>query len=150
MPVFAHAASVQIMKAKTKPATLHIMHLLDRPSPYSFNLYYAKGKDMSLADYLSRHCVSDDHTIDLIPISSCCFSLFLHHNGFDTYHITMRSQANAAGEVLSKVQGTDKALDPHVKPEHQSKGVIQTAPTPAYKRSNVQSLAKKLISKRIQ
>ena len=44
-----HAAVVQIMKAKTEPATLGIMPLLDRLSPYSFNLYYIKGKDMILA-----------------------------------------------------------------------------------------------------
>ena len=74
-----HAAVVQIMKAKTEPATLHIMHLLDRVSPNSFNHYYIKGKDMILPDYLSRHCVSDDHTTNLIPMSICCFSLFLHH-----------------------------------------------------------------------
>ena len=105
---------------------------------------------MILADYLSRHCVSDDHTTDLIPISFCCFSLFLHHKGFDTYHITRRSQAKAAREVAPKVHGTNKALDPHVKPEHQSKSVVQKGPTPAPKWSTVQSLAKKFISKSIQ
>ena len=105
---------------------------------------------MILADYLSRHHVSGDHTTDLIPISFCCFSLFLHLKGFDTYHITMRSQDKAAGEVASKMHGTDRALDPHVNPEHQSKSVVQTAPTPAPKRINDHSLAKKLISKSIQ
>ena len=87
---------------------------------------------MILADYLSRHHVSDDHITDLIPISFCCFSLFLHHNGLDTYHSSMRPQAKAAREVGSKVHGTDKALDAHVKSEHQSK-CVQTAPTPAPK-----------------
>ena len=50
-----HAAVVQIKKDKTEPATLPIMCLLDRMSPYSFMLYYVKGKDMILADYFSRH-----------------------------------------------------------------------------------------------
>ena len=50
-----HAAVTQILKAKTEPATPRIMHLLDRLSSYSFNLYYVKGRDMILADYLSRH-----------------------------------------------------------------------------------------------
>ena len=116
-----HAAAVQIMKAKTEPATLHIMHLLDRLSPYSFSLYYVKGKDMILADYLSRHCVFDYHPTHLIPINFHCFSLFLHHKVFFTYHITTRSLAKASGEVTPKVHGTDKALNPHVKPEHPSK-----------------------------
>ena len=100
------------MKSKTEPATLCIMCLFDRWSPYSFNLYYIKGKDIILADYLSRHCVCDAHTTDLIPINFCCFSLFLHHNGFDTYHITMRSQDKTAIEVALRVHGTDGALDP--------------------------------------
>ena len=50
-----HAAVAQIMKAKTEPATTRIMRLLDRLSAYSFNLYYVKGRDMILSDYLSRH-----------------------------------------------------------------------------------------------
>ena len=50
-----HVAVTQIMKAKTEPATTRIMRLLDRLSAYSFNLYYVKGRDMILADYLSRH-----------------------------------------------------------------------------------------------
>ena len=45
----------QILKAKTEPASNRIMRLLDRLSTYSFNLYYLKGKDMILADYLSRN-----------------------------------------------------------------------------------------------
>ena len=76
---------------------------------------------MILTDYLSRHHVSDDHTTDLIPLSFCCFSLFLHHKGFDTYHITMISQAKAAREVAPKLHGNNKALYTQVKPEHQSK-----------------------------
>ena len=50
-----HAAVSQIMKAKTEPATTRIMRLLDRLSAYTFNLYYVKGRDMILSDYLSRH-----------------------------------------------------------------------------------------------
>ena len=47
------------MKAKTELATTRIMRLLDRLSAYSFNLYYVKGKDMILSDYLSRHRQKD-------------------------------------------------------------------------------------------
>ena len=50
-----HAAMAQIMKAKAEPATTRIKCLLKRLASYSFNLYYIKGKDMILADYLSRH-----------------------------------------------------------------------------------------------
>ena len=62
-----HAAVAQIMKAKTEPATTRIMILLDRLSAYSFNLYYVKGRDMILADYLSRN--------RSFPISFCCMGL---------------------------------------------------------------------------
>ena len=47
-------AVAQIMKSKTEPATTRIMRLLDRLSACSFNLYYVKGRDMILSDYLSR------------------------------------------------------------------------------------------------
>ena len=49
-----HVAVTQILKAKTKLAPNRIMRLLDHLSIYSFNLYDLKGKDMILADYLSR------------------------------------------------------------------------------------------------
>ena len=68
-----HAAVAQIMGAKTEPATTRIMRLLDRLSAYSFNLYYVKGRDMILSDYLSRHSQKDLDPSELIPISFCCF-----------------------------------------------------------------------------
>ena len=55
-----HVAVTQILKAKTEPASNRIMRLLDCLSAYSFNLYYLKGKDMILADYLSRRCNEDE------------------------------------------------------------------------------------------
>ena len=64
-----HAAVAQIMKAKAEPATTRIKCLLERLASYSFNLYYVKGKDMILADYLSRHRRCSDDPNDLIPIS---------------------------------------------------------------------------------
>ena len=67
-----HAAVAQIMKAKTEPATTRIMRLLDRLSAHSFNLYYVKGRDMILSDYLSRHRQKDLDRSELIPISFCC------------------------------------------------------------------------------
>ena len=71
-----HIAVTQIMKAKTEPATTRIIRLLDRLSAYSFNLYYVKGRDMILADYLSRHRNKDLDSSELIPISFCCMNVF--------------------------------------------------------------------------
>ena len=42
-------------ESQDEQATSHIMHLLDRLSPYRFNLYCVKGKAMILTDYLSKH-----------------------------------------------------------------------------------------------
>ena len=55
-----HVAVTQILKAKTEPASSRIMRLLYCLSAYSFNWYYLKGKDMILADYLSRNRNEDD------------------------------------------------------------------------------------------
>ena len=49
-----HLALVHILKSKTEPATTRIKRLLEVLSAYSFNLYYMKGKDMILSDFLSR------------------------------------------------------------------------------------------------
>ena len=65
-----HVAVTQILKVKSEPAT-NRMRLLDHLSAYSFNLYYLKGKDMSLVDYLSKHCDEDEDPADLIPESFC-------------------------------------------------------------------------------
>ena len=49
-----HLALVHILKSKTEPATSRIKRLLEVLSAYSFNLYYMKGKDIILSDFLSR------------------------------------------------------------------------------------------------
>ena len=115
-----HVAVTQIMKAKTEPATTRIMRLLDRLSAYSFNLYYVKGRDMILADYLSRHRNKDLDPSELIPISFCCLSVFRSlletEHGLEVYNIGTRSSIKASGEKPPEVHGADKPLDPNLKP----------------------------------
>ena len=48
-----HLALTHIIKSKMEPATTRIKRLLELISSYSFNLYYKKGKDMILSDFLS-------------------------------------------------------------------------------------------------
>ena len=48
-----HLALTHIIKSKAEPATTRIKRLLELVSSYSFNLYYMKGKDMILSDFLS-------------------------------------------------------------------------------------------------
>ena len=123
-----HVAVTQIMKAKTEPATTRIMRLLDRLSAYSFNLYYVKGRNMILADYLSRHRNKDLDSSELIPISFCCMkvyrSLLETEHGLEVYNISTRSSTKASGDIPPEVHGTDKPLDPNLKPEHQSRSKL--------------------------
>ena len=123
-----HAAVAQIMKAKTEPATTRIMRLLDRLSAHSFNLYYVKGRDMILADYLSRHRHIDLDPSELIPISFCCLrtyrSIIDDRTGEEVFSVRTRAGAKAIGELVGEVHGADKPLDPNYKPEHQSKSKL--------------------------
>ena len=123
-----HAAVAQIMKAKTEPATTRIMRLLDRLSAYSFNLYYVKGRDMILSDYLSRHRQKDLDPSELIPISFCCLKTYRSITddriGEEIFCIKTRASTKASGETVGEVHGADKPLDPNYKPEHQSKSKL--------------------------
>ena len=47
-----HLALMHIIKSKMELATTRIKRLLELISSYSFNLYYMKGKDMILSDFL--------------------------------------------------------------------------------------------------
>ena len=64
-----HLALVHILKSKTQPATPRIKRLLEILSTYSFNLYYMKGKDMILSDFLSRQEIDKSDLHEIIPIS---------------------------------------------------------------------------------
>ena len=63
-----HLALRHIIKSKAEPTTIRIKRLLEISSSYSFNLYYIKGKDIVLSDFLSRqkHDDSNPHEIILI------------------------------------------------------------------------------------
>ena len=121
-----HVAVTQILKAMTEPATTRIMRLLDRLAAYSFNLYYVKGRDMIMADYLSHHRIKDSDTCELIPISFCPMTAYYGCLEENAYCIGTRASAKAAGEVAPKVHGADKRLDLNLKPEHQSRSTRVT------------------------
>ena len=67
--VVDHLAITHIMRSKAKPATTRNKRLIELLSPYSFNLYYIKGKDMVLSDFLSRQKTDDSNPHKIIPIS---------------------------------------------------------------------------------
>ena len=74
-----HLVITHIMRSKAEPGTTRIKRLLELLSAYSFNLYYIKGKDMVLSDFLSRQKLDNSNPHEIIPIS---FSLrkVLHEN----------------------------------------------------------------------
>ena len=64
-----HLALMHIIKSKAELATTRIKRLLELISSYSFNLYYMKGKDIILSDFLLRQMHDDSDPHDIIPIS---------------------------------------------------------------------------------
>ena len=129
-----HAAMAQILKAKAEPATTRIKCLLERLASYSFNLYYVKGKDMVLADYLSRHRCRYDNPNDLIPISfRLTRPVNIDPSPLVCLPMLTRRSAKAVGVTPPPVHGADKEMDPHKKPEHQPSwagGQVLPRPTP--------------------
>ena len=118
-----HRAIPYIMKAKTLPATARIMRLLEILSGYAFNLYFVKGKDMKICDFLSRIDVDRGNPGEVIPISFNSFSMLNMLRKAALYQankllIVTRSRTQAGGIALPPVHGAQKHLDPKVKPEH--------------------------------
>ena len=119
-----HLAITHIMRSKAEPTTTQIKRLLELLSPYSFNLYYIKGKDMVLSDFLSRQKTDDSNPHELIPIS---FTLRSQIDNYfyqidnknkqpkiDRYLVQTRSQVKSSGIKLPEIHGTNKGIDPHV------------------------------------
>ena len=108
--VVDHLAITHIMRSKAEPATTRIKRLLELLSPYSFNLYYIKGKDMVLSDFLSRQKTDDSNPHKLIPISFMLRNQpdnhFYQINSridqpkTDEYLVQTRSQAKSSGIKL--------------------------------------------------
>ena len=67
--VVDHLAITCIMRSKAEHTTTRIKRLIELLNPYSFNLYYIKGKDMVLSDFLSRQQTDDSNPHEIIPIS---------------------------------------------------------------------------------
>ena len=129
--VVDHLAIMYIMRSKAEPATTRIKRLIELLSPYSFNLYYIKGKDMVLSDFLSRQKTDDSNPCEIIPISFSLKSLACKHfyqfnsmtgiseTETNKYLIQTRSQAKSIGIKVPEIHGVNKGINPYVKPERQ-------------------------------
>ena len=77
--VVDHLAITHIIRSKAEPATTRIKRLIEPLSPYSFNPYYIKGKDMVLSDSLCRQKTDNSNPHEIIPISFTLKSLSCEH-----------------------------------------------------------------------
>ena len=111
-----------------QPATTRIKRLLELISSYSFNLYYMKGKDMILSDFLSQQDNDDSNPNKIIPISFDMYKILESNlNNFDKnisfndskYLVQLHSQAKTSGTKLPEVHGVEKSLNPNLRPEKQ-------------------------------
>ena len=64
-----HRAIPYIMQSKELPTTDRIIRLFQRLARFNFHLYYVKGKDMILCDFLSRIQADNSDPHGLIPIA---------------------------------------------------------------------------------
>ena len=77
--VVDHLAITHIMRSKAEPATTRIKRLIEFLSPDSSNLYYIKGKDMVLSDFLSRQKMDNGNPHEIIPIPFTLKGLLGNH-----------------------------------------------------------------------
>ena len=64
-----HSALVHILKAKRELPTLRLKKLIENLSEYKFDIYFLKGKEMHISDFLSRHPDDEDSHNEIIPIA---------------------------------------------------------------------------------
>ena len=121
-----HLALTHIIKSKAEPATTRIKRLLELISSNSFNLYYMKGKDMILSDFLSCQKNDDSDPSEIIPISFNAYDILEENRDIEIckkneekFLIQMHSQAKESGTKLLEVHGVRKVLDPNLRPEKQ-------------------------------
>ena len=121
-----HLALTHIIKSKMELVTTRVKRLLELISSYSFNLYYMKGKDMVLSDFLSQQNNDDNNPNEIIPISFDMYKIpedsinnFDKYNNFgnEKYLIQMHSQAKTSGTKLLEIHGVEKGLNPNLRPE---------------------------------
>ena len=101
-----HLALIHIIKSKLELVTTRIKRLLELISSYSSNLYYMKGKDMILSDFLLQQNNDDSNPCEIIPISFDMYKILENNlNNFDKNNnfsndkclIQMCSQAKTSG-----------------------------------------------------
>ena len=118
--IVTHLAIAHIMKSKMEPATNRIKRLLEILSSYSFNLYYIKGKNMILSDFLSRQIEDDSNPHEIIPIPFNIWDVLqdnYHQLTTDTYNMQTRAQAKAQANIPTMPNTPPKREEQKATPE---------------------------------
>ena len=138
--VVDHLALTHIMRSKVESVTTRIKRLLEVLSSYSFNLYYIKGKDMIISDFLSRQKIDDRNPCEIIPISFNVRDVLrekyynISNMEIDDKHLVKtRSQAKSSGVKLPEVHGIENSLNPHIKPGRQKPAKVTDTRVPISK-----------------
>ena len=128
--ILDHLVFTHIIKSKAEPTTTRIKCLLELISSYSFNLYYMKGKDMILSDFLLQQKNDNSDSSEIIPISFNAYNI-LEENRKVNVHINFpckdenkfliqtHSQAKMSGTKLLEVHRVRKEVNPNLRPEKQ-------------------------------
>ena len=127
-----HLALTHTIKSKAELATTRIKRLLELISSYFFNLYYMKGKDMILSNFLSRQTHDNSNPHDVIPISFNMHNM-LHERYYkigmkERYLVQTHLQTKSSGVKLPEVHGAKKILDTNLLPKKQ-KVILQIKKT---------------------
>ena len=143
--VVDHLVITHIMKSKMEPATNRIKRLLEVLSSYSFNLYYIKGKDMILSDFLSRQIEDNSNPHEIIPISFNIWEILqesYHSMVMDTYNAQTRAQAKAQANAPTAVdtQPTTQKVTPN----------SDKLPSKTKEESNMKRLPSKIIQQLLE
>ena len=64
-----HSALVHVLKANKELPTLKLKKLIENLSEYKFDIYFLKGKEMHISDFLSRHPDDEDSPNEIIPVA---------------------------------------------------------------------------------
>ena len=120
-----HLALTHIIRSKAELTTTRIKRQLEVLSYYSFHLYYIKGKDMILSDFLSRQEHDASNPYEIKPISfnmqsilqTRCYNLGKGNQG--KYLVQRRVTSKSSSIKLPDVHGVGKGSDPNIQPEKQ-------------------------------
>ena len=88
-------------------------------------MYYMKGKDMILSDFLSWQKNDNSDPSEIIPISFNAYGILEENRNIDVcknegkFLIQTYSQAKTSSTKLPEVHGVRKELDPTLRPEKQ-------------------------------